>query len=109
MNTYTWSFPALDVVPSLDGLTDVVIILHWQMTADDGLGHTASCYSTVQCAPPNPNDYTPFPDLTEPQVQGWAEAALGPETVEAMKVSLDQQIADQIDPPVLVLPPPWAQ
>ena len=45
-----------------------------------------------------------YPDLTFEQVCGWLDAGVD---VEAEDAKLDANIANQIDPPVIVLPNPW--
>lgn len=105
--TYTWNFPTLDAYPEVDGETDVVFCVHYTYTADDGEGHIGSVYGTVSVTLDAEAPFTPFADLTEAQVQGWVENALGAETVAAMKVNVDGQIENQINPKTISLPPPW--
>ncbi|MGI9192591.1 MAG: hypothetical protein ACR2IL_10770, partial [Chitinophagaceae bacterium] len=52
--------------------------------------------------------FTPYAELTEAEVIGWLEAAMGEETLAAQVTALDKQIADQINPPVIRPPLPWA-
>jgi hypothetical protein len=108
MTTYTFKISALDVYPSHEGVTNAVYNVHWRLLADDGEGHVADNYGTQVCGPINPEDFTPFEDLTEAQVQGWVEAAMGEEFVSNLKAGLDAQIAQQIAPTSLTLAPAWA-
>jgi len=105
--TYTWGFPCLDAYPEADGETDVVFCVHYTYTADDGEGHVGSVYGTVGVTLDAGAPFTPFADLTEAQVQGWVEDALGAETVAAMKLNVDGQIAEAISPTKVTLAPPW--
>ena len=41
MITYTWSFPSLDTKPSVEGLTDVVHVVHWRLRGEDAEGELA--------------------------------------------------------------------
>jgi hypothetical protein len=104
---YTWVISQLDAYPQQDNHTDVVMTIHWRRQATDGT-YSADIYGSqsVTLAPDAP--FTPFADLTEAQVIGWLEEAFGPETLAAQKASLDQQIANQINPPVISPPLPWA-
>ena len=52
--------------------------------------------------------FTPYADLTEAQVIGWVQGAMGAEQVAAYEANVAQQIADQINPPVVTPPLPWA-
>ena len=106
MTTYTWQFVKLDVFPTYNGLTDVVESATWRLTADDGLGHLATAYGEQAVGPPDPQNFTPFANLTFNQVQGWVEAAMGSE-LAVLQAALDQQIADQVTPEIVQMAPPW--
>lgn len=104
---YNWTFPAFDCYPQTEGETDVVFTIHYVYSADDGEGHTASVYGTVGVTFDPKEPFTPFANITEAMAVSWTIGALGKEQVAAMKVNLDGQIANQINPPVVSLPPPW--
>jgi hypothetical protein len=53
---------------------------------------------------PDPENFTPYDQLTEEQVVGWLEAELD---VPAMTASLQENIDLQINPVVVTLPPAW--
>lgn len=111
--TYAWSFPTLDVVynevdpVSGEPVQNVVTAVHWIYTATDGV-FSASTYSVAQMQPPGV-PFIAYEDLTPEIVQGWVEAALGPEQLAAMNESLANQIAAQQNPTGGALPPPWTQ
>lgn len=104
--TYDWIFNPLTVRPTEGSLTDVVILVDWRRTAVDG-NYASSVYGQVSLGPPNPSDYTAFADLTKAQVQGWVVASLTQPVVDQYDASLAQNIADQKNPPTILLPPPW--
>lgn len=106
MTTYTWQFPALDVFPSYQGLTDVVESVAWRLTADDGSDHVVTAYGEQPLAPPDPDNFTPFASLTFDQVKGWVEAQMGSE-LNDVKADLDRRIADIVSPRIVALSPPW--
>jgi hypothetical protein len=106
--TYNWVVNQLDTVPSEDGLTDVVKVVNWTRTAEQFVGGEpilVSCYGTMGCTTPSPTDFTAYPDLTYDQVCGWLDAGLDVPTIDA---GLDTQIENIINPPIIVLPLPWA-
>lgn len=109
--SYSWSFPTLDVVynevdpVSGQPVQNVVSVVHWIYTAVDDT-YTASTYSTVTLPPPG-MPFVEFDDLTPEIVQGWVEAALGPDQLAAMDESLANQIEAQKNPTGGALPPPW--
>jgi hypothetical protein len=100
---FNWVVNQLDTAPSLDGLTDVVVVVHWTRTAQDGEINVSS-YGTMGCQTPSSTDFTAYPDLTYEQVCGWLDAGLD---VPAIDLGLDQQIENIINPPIIVLPLPW--
>jgi hypothetical protein len=103
--TYTWSFPEFDVVKSEDGLTDVVKTIHWRYDAQDGV-FNAGAYGTVGLGAPNPANFIPYNQLTEAWTISACSASLD---VPAMNAALAASIADQIDPPIVPMVPPFNQ
>lgn len=106
-NTYTWIISQLDAYPQQDGHTDVVMTIHWRRQATDGT-YSADIYGAQSVTLDAEAPFTPFADLTEAQVIGWLEDAFGAELLAAQVAALDQQIANQINPPVVSPPLPWA-
>lgn len=106
-NTYTWLIERMDCVPQEDGHTDVVMTVHWRQNATDGT-YNASVYGTVGLTYTPDSPFTPYADLTQPQVIGWVQDALGPEQCAQIAATLDTQIANQVNPPVVTPPLPWA-
>jgi hypothetical protein len=105
---FTWEITRMDTKPQEDGLTDVVVALHWIRNAEQIVGDepiSVYSYGTMGCATPSATDFTAYPDLTYNQVCGWLDAGLD---VVAIDENLQQQIDDIINPPIIVLPNPWA-
>ena len=98
-----WVINQMDTIPSIDGLTDVVVVIHWSRIAtQDEI--VVSSYGTMNCTTPSETDFTAYPDLTQAQVEGWLENGLDTETID---LNLDKQIENIINPPIIVLPLPW--
>ena len=106
-NTYKWVISQLECYPQHEGHNDVVFTVNWRRQATDGL-HNADIYGSQPVTLDAEAPFTPYADLTFDQVVGWLESALGAETLAAQIVMLDQQIANQINPPVVSPPLPWA-
>lgn len=105
--TNTWGVVQMDAYPEYDGETDVVFTVHWTLTGTDGT-YTGYVYGS-QGVSINPDEpFTPYDELTEAQVIGWVQDAMGPEQVASYEANVAQQIADQINPPVVTPPLPWA-
>jgi hypothetical protein len=94
----------MDCYPKADGQTDVVFTVHWTLSGTDGT-YNGSVYST--CSVPAPEGtFTPYDQLTQEQVLGWIWAnGVDKQSAEA---AVQQQIDNQINPPVVTPPLPWA-
>ena len=103
---YSWIISQLECYPQHEGNQDVVFTIHWRRQATDGTHH-ADIYDSQGVTLDPDADFTPFADLTEAQVIGWLEAALGDEQLAAQITALDAQIEDQINPPIVRPPLPW--
>ena len=88
MTNITWTINNLERQAS-DGLVTVV---HWGATAVDG-DFSASIVNTLQVE--RGDSFVAFDSLTESQVLGWVQTAVGKDTVEA---ALEAQIEAQKNP-----------
>ena len=101
--TILWLIERLLVKPTEGTLTDVVITADWRCNGSQE-NYSGTCYGSCSFAPPT-GSFTPYDQLTEAQVLDWCFAnGVDKNAIEA-NVSL--QIANQINPPVVVLPLPW--
>lgn len=107
MTTIKWTIAQLDCYPEAAGMDNVATTAHWRCDGQDG-EFSGSVYST--CSFPIPEgpieDFTPFEKLTEHQVLSWIWAS-GVDK-DATEAAVQQQIANQINPPVVQPPLPWA-
>jgi len=104
--TYNWTISAMDCVPQEDGKTDVVVTAHWSVSATDGT-YIAGAYGTQSFVYDAGKSFTPFADLTQDQVVGWVQESMGIDAVTALQQNIDQQIANQVNPPIVTPPLPW--
>lgn len=98
----------MDTVPSEDGLTDVVVVAHWQCTGSEtsgGKDYSAQVYGTCSFTLDATKNFIPYDQLTKDQVLGWIWGS-GVDK-EATQANIDTQIANLINPPIVVLPLPW--
>jgi hypothetical protein len=101
----TWNISRLDCVPQTPEGADYVITAHWQCNGVDE-NYSGSVYGTTGFSVlPNP-DFTPYADLTQDQVLGWVWAS-GVDKASA-EAAVEQQIQNQINPPVVSPPLPWS-
>lgn len=103
-NQFDWIVVQLDTKPQDGDLMDVVSVVHWRRRATDG-EYVVESYGAMACPTPSETDFTAYPDLTQEQVESWLEAGLD---VEAIDNGLKAQIESLINPPIVVLPLPWA-
>jgi hypothetical protein len=93
---------------SEDGLTDVVKSASWTRTASeevDGKVYTSSFPGVTPFSAPDPASFTPYDQITEAQVMGWVESKVDMAAIDA---TLTTNVENQINPPVVELPLPWA-
>jgi len=97
---YTWDVKTVDV-KEIDGNADTVFNVHWRLTGtDDANDESATVYGTIGLDTSDLSDFTAFADLTVSDVQGWVEAAMGADEVQAKKDGLDATIAELVTPTV---------
>ena len=104
--TINWNVSALDCYPQESGNTDVVFNVHWTCAGTDGT-YNASVYSTCAVPAPTGSAFTPYDQLTQDQVLGWVWAN-GVDKA-ATEAAVQQQLNNQINPPVVTPPLPWSQ
>ena len=104
--SYAWTVAQMDAYPEYEGNTDVVFTVHWRMDGTDG-EYTAGVYGSVGLKLDPEATYVPYADLTEKQVIGWVQDALGEEQVTSYEENVAAQIEAQINPPVVTPPLPW--
>ena len=100
----TWVVTQLDCLPQAEGQTDVVVTAHWSCNGTDGT-YNASVYSTTSFTYTG-GAFVPYADLTQNDVLGWIWSS-GVDQA-ATEAAVQQQINNQINPPVVTPPLPWA-
>ena len=102
----TWIIEWMQCYPQAEGHTDVVFQVGWRCNGTDGT-YNGTVYSTQNVTYKAGAPYTPYDDLTEDQVLDWIwEAGVDKAATEA---AVAQQIANQVNPPVVQPPLPWSQ
>jgi len=102
MITYAWAFPQFIVNPSYDGLTNVVTAINWVCTGTNG-SYTSSTSGTAYLGVPNPAEFVPYADITQPMAYLWVSGCISMPGVEAQIASqinlLNQTTAQTQNPP----------
>tara|TARA_R110002167_G_scaffold201230_1_gene404769 strand:+ start:136 stop:459 length:324 start_codon:yes stop_codon:yes gene_type:complete len=102
-NTYTWDIPAVDCRPTEGDLSTVVYNVHWRYNGADSSENTGTVIGTQTVSAPDPDDFTPFADLTKDIVVSWIEPEMD---IVELKANLDAQIAEKENPTTETLPLP---
>ena len=108
--SYNWTINPLECYPTSSEGPDYVFIAHWQLHASEeysGSLYTATRIGTQAVSGSASGSFIPFEELTLPVVQEWVTTAMGPDQVASLEAGLAQNIANQINPPVVTLQSPW--
>ena len=104
---FQWVISQLNCAVESEGLPNVINVIHWRYNATKVEGdktYFAETYGASSVAQPNPQNFTPYADVTEQEVINWLEQIL---PVEAMQLGLEANIDLQINPVEVSLPLPW--
>ena len=116
MTTFNWNISAVERAVSLDGLSDVIQTIHWRYRGTDENGVTAETYGATAVGEPNPQDFTPWDEVTEADVEGWLVSIMSvvpeveegeeekPTQLEQMQENLETQIALLANPVTITGP-----
>ena len=99
----TWNISQLNCLPQAPEGADYVVTAHWQCNGVDG-DYYGSVYSTCSF-PVVEGAFTPYANLTLDQVLGWVWAN-GVDKA-ATEAAVEQQIANQKNPPIVSPKLPW--
>ena len=105
MTTFTTTVTQMYTLPQVEGQTDVVVNVNYLVTGVDG-ANTADIGFSQQYTIQQGEAFTPYAQLTQAQVVGWAD----PQTVSNMQACVQGQIDSMVNPPVSPSsqPLPWS-
>jgi len=107
MSDYTWKISSLICIPDLEGKLDYVTIANFTCSKQDGENMGAVFNAVEFSVNPDKVEYVPYDELTEDTVIEWVKDELGAETVANFYSSIDAQIGNQINPPLVTRSLPW--
>ena len=87
-NTYKWVISGLHAKIQEGELSNVIESVHWRYQAEDAEGNIADVYGSVGLEAPS-EDFKPFEEITQADVEAWLEAKLD---VESIKAGLDAKL-----------------
>jgi hypothetical protein len=103
-NTYSWVINSMEVIPSVDGLSDVVTIVNWSYVGINPTNIRGTVSSASNMPLPTSENFTPYGNLTQDIVISWLESKLN---VSDLQTRVDTQINLIVNPPTVELPLPW--
>ena len=106
MTNISWVIEQLWVKPQEAGETDVVVTAAWRCNGVDGQ-YSGTVYGTASFSLEQGSSFTPYDQLTQDQVLGWCWS--NGVDKDATEANVEGQIQNQINPPVITPPLPWAQ
>ena len=113
MTTFNWTISAVERAVNLNGLPDVIQVVHWRYRGIDENGISAELYGANALGDPNPEDFTPYTEVTSADVEGWLESIFSITDEEAevpiskldqMKLNIQDQIELLINPVTIIGP-----
>ena len=113
--TITWKVTNLDCYPNYDMESDVVFTVHWDCLgylvpttgSASGSAFNSRLYGTTGVTYHSGSSFTPYKDLTQPQVLSWVFDAMGQQQKDSIEAGAANAIYTQINPPVVSPPLPW--
>ena len=105
MANFTWIISQLECIPQVGNLQKVITNIHYR-AVKTASGFTVDHYNMLEVPAPHEASFTPYEDVTQAIVEGWLEAALDCEEIEAI---LDGKIDAYVNPPKVAYPLPWEQ
>ena len=107
--TITWTIEWMQTTPTTSTPPEVVLTAGWRCNGAEtvsGTDYASAVYSTCSFPMPTEEQFTPYDQLTQQQVLGWCWANGVDKTVT--EASVQTQIDNQVNPPVVTPPLPWA-
>ena len=93
----TWNIVGLDATKTVGSLSDVVTIIHWNVSDEDS-GHRGYTCGSVGLAAADSESFTAYADITKDNAIAWAKAALGTDKVSEIEANVATQIQNSKTP-----------
>jgi len=103
MTTFTTTVSAMYTLPQVDGQTDVVVTVQYNVSGTDGT-HTAEIGLSEQYTIQQGGSFTPYADLTEAQVVGWIPESDLANAQACVQGQIDSMITPPVSPSSQALP-----
>jgi len=115
--THTWTIASKLQTKTEDGYENVVFSAVWNLSSEETVDektYTISSANQIKFDVSDLSDFTPFDDLTESQVVGWAKSTIDANAAEGEGITCaeweaghERAIAKQKNPPTQNRQAPW--
>ena len=101
--TYTWDTKTVDTYPTKSGESDVIFKVWWNLHGVDDTTEKNAAYATgaVNLDTSDLSSFTAFADVTESDVDGWVQAEIGADQINAYKNEIEEAIQEKATPTVV--------
>jgi len=103
---YTWKINQMICYPEYQSQTDVVFQVDYSLYGQENV-YTSSVSGLVDVTYTGGEPFTPYNQLTEAQVIGWVQNALGAEAIAAYEAQIATVVTEQVNNPTVAPPLPW--
>lgn len=104
--SFTWKIERLECRPLVGERENVVGKVHWRVFGSEE-DVQESIYGVTEIEFDENAAFVAFEALTEAAVLAWVQDKLGAPKIDAYKATLTEAVNARLDPPVVVLSPPW--
>ena len=101
--TATWKIVASDGEKTVDSLSDVITVIHYEVTDSEGTApniYYGRSIGVVSLAEPDSKSFIDLASITNANLIAWTKAALGSDEVTKIETSVAAQIAEAKAPTV---------
>ena len=99
----TWNLKNVKVYNTLEGNSDVIYLVNYNVTATDDNGNVYVLPKEATIDTSSITDFIPFADLTEADVLGWVETDLGTDGVAAVDQEAEDALSNMLNTSVKTL------
>ena len=99
----TWKIRNVMVYNTLDGNSDVIYLVNYNVTATDDNGNVYVLPEEAMIDTSSITDFVPFEDLTEEVVLGWVTTNLGTDVVAAIDQAAENALSNMLNTSIKTL------
>lgn len=100
MIAFEWTFSGCKVIQNLNDLENVIKVVEWTLTANDGK-YSVNATGVTELPDPVDTEFIPFTELTKETVISWVISGISKEDLDSLKDHLQKQLIE-MNKPVLV-------